>query len=202
MDLPDLYFERDLSLMAVSKQLREEAIHAFYSTNVFSIADSTSFKLFTTRILPGRAHLIKRLELSTTMDAARWNKELADTYGKSAAEWNLNVDQQDKLRKVSDIKIQLCDKDRNRFLPAEQHIMRAHRAKHMCLTLRTAFSSLRNLKSLSRVNVHICCEPRAFMRLSPAQAAAREPDVDEGEMQEIGREFAEEILNRDGKQQS
>ena len=189
VDRPDLHFERDLSLMTVSKQLRVEAIRAFYTTNVFSIADSTSFKLFTARILFDRAHLIKTLELSTTKDAGKWNMGFADSYGKPATEWKLNRDQQRKLRNVSDITIQLCVLEPKRTIPREQPIPRAQRAKDMFLTLQAAFSSLGKLRTLDRMEVHICCEPRYLGLLSRTQADMRQRDIHQSEMQEIGREL-------------
>lgn len=197
VDRRDLYFDQQLSTMTVSKRLREEAVEAFYSTNVFSIADSTSFKIFMERISPERAHVIRTLELSTTMDAMTWKRRFADSYGRSVEEWCLDCRQTDQLRNVSQITIRLCDMDPNKFPPEKQHILRSYRAKHMSRTLRAAFGTWKELKSLSRVDVKICCEPRYVV---PVQAATGQPEMDDGELQEIGRGFAAEILRRDEQQ--
>ena len=197
VDRKDLYFDHQLPLMTVSKKLREEAVEAFYSTNVFSVADSTSFKLFMKRIMPDRAHLIRTLELSTTMDAMTWKRGFADSYGQSVQEWYLDRHQWRKLSNVSHITIRLCDMDPNRFPPEDQHILRSFRTKHMKRTLRAGFGTWQKLESLSKVDVDICCEPRYVV---PVQAATGQPEMDEGEMRDIGCAFAAEILRRDEKQ--
>ena len=64
-------------------------------------------------------------------------------------------------------------------------------------TLRAGFGTWQKLESLGRVDVHICCEPRYVV---PVQAATGQPEMDDGEMREIGRGFAAEILRREEKQ--
>lgn len=195
---PRLFADR-LSMLMVSKTLGEEALEAFYSTNIFSFADYESFNTFIHRIDKSRAALVRKIELNATIE---FDTKLALEHGIyidtelppdwtsycSSSLWSLQAFA--KLDNVTDIIVRLHDKmpvvhenPENWELAKQRRLLRAQ------VSLLCAFMEFGLLRNIKRVKVRIDCTAPRWVpeRCLPAQ---KDYELDREALRVIENEFA------------
>lgn len=197
-------FRDRLSILTTCKSLREEALEVFYSTNTFSFGDNGSFNTFNRCITPGRAALIRKIELSATTG---YNAELAFSgmflSTDMQSDWILHIahpkdetaiQKLEKLAHVTDISLQL--EDEGPIIGKRPELWeQAREWRHLRLqsSLDLAFLGIGLLGSLKRVKVHIVCL-KAWWDQEPDLQAQEDYELNKDALRAIEDDFVGKFL--------
>ena len=104
-------FDFQVSLLMVSKHLREEGLEVFYKTNTFSFGHPNWFNIFASRITDGRASLLGQVEFYSDIE---WFVEDWATWTLKPFFFDQDLQPNNVLSKLANVRkitIEVCDSD-------------------------------------------------------------------------------------------
>lgn len=192
VELMNESFELRLSILAVSHQLREEAMEVYYKTNTFSFNSATYFNIFVSQITDKKASLLREVEFINDLEdffsLGDMRFRLSET-----EPWSLGVKNTAFLMKLANttsitigyynLHLIAC-----RGGPDDSNIFKITQLNER---LRRDFGGLGTLKNITQVHVRVYDHTHAQWGWSGTSMT----DPSDACVKNIGDTFAKEILN-------
>ena len=137
----------------ICKQLREEALDAFYKSNTFSFGNAIWFNLFASRITNARALLLRKVEFYSGVE---WCSGGWATWKWDPSYSSLDFQPNGALSKLANLRkihIEVCDSEPDDRDDWDREILKLEKETLMEKRLQREFGSLGQLKRIESVTV-------------------------------------------------